>query len=201
MTRKMDTEIRELQTRLAALRARKKEASQPRSAEDIPGRTEEGRFLPSTRIAYQLLEVAERSQLADISSVEEDRTEQHDIPEAAEHVRGIISRALDRVLYTQARSAAARGRTLTTVATASGEFADGVASALTQQLSLNPYEAPAFLGALHRDLAEVLQAGPITYAWGELAYDIQMQLTTTAEAKRPDRTTPRATFYRDTADL
>lgn len=177
------------------------ELSQTRAEEDIPGRTEEGRFLPSTRLAYQLLEVAERSQLADIASVEEDRSERHDLPEAAERVRFIISKALDRVLYTQARSAAAHGKSLTTVAKGSGEFTYGVASALAQQLSLNPYDAPTFLAALYRDLAEVLQAGSITYAWGELAYDTQIQLTVTAEAKRKDRTSPRATFYRDTADI
>lgn len=199
-TKQLQEEIAELERQLQALRA--EPVAKPRTPEDLPSRTEEGRYLPSTNLAYQLLETAERSQLTDVPSIEEEDTGEYAVPEAAERVRHLISKTLDRVLYTLARSAAAHGRTKTTIATTSGEFAEGVASVLAQQLSLNPYEAPRFLRTLHRELAEVLVEKPITYSWGELTYDkLQMNLTTAAPATRPERTTPRATFYRDTADL
>jgi hypothetical protein len=201
-THDIRSEIAELKKRLQARRLARKSAAEPRSPADVPSRTDEGRFLPSTNVAYQLLETAERSKFADVASGEEQRTEEYTVPEAAERVRHIISATLDRVLYTQARGAAAHGRTKTTIATPSGKFADGIASLLAQQLSLNPYEAPGFLRALHGELVEVMEEGPITYSWGKLSYDKpSVNLTTAAPAKRLERTSPRAKFYRDIADL
>lgn len=200
MTEATDALIKEnalLRDRLAQLEA----GDTPNAATMTPTRTPDNRYMPSEALAYALIEISEQAQYSDDLAEDEHEIEQAPVSEVAAHARTIIGQTLDRAIAVEASIAASEGRALSIIAETSGRFVDRVASSVTQNLGLNPYDAPAFLRTLQVEFSGVLQVGPITYAWGEVHAADKSIVITIKETPTATRSGPRSTFYRNIDDI
>ena len=167
-----------------------------------PDRTATKRFLPSEALAYNLIEIAEQADgIANVMPDDEHPIEEASLHDFAEQLRTTISQTLDRVLTIEASIAASEGRTVSSIAESRGRFVDRVATNITQSLTLNPYDAPAFLGTLLSELYAILEQGPIYYSWGELHAKDKIITVTTTEVAGRARSTPTSTFFRNIDDI